>query len=157
MGSWASLRVGGQNLFHWKSAVDPTFLFLFTRDDVTRTPIEDTDNGPYATPTLVLTATAKVLADRLDALGIAAADLDSCLQHAVDEEIEQLELWGSEVWGADNVEAVIAEIRGLTFDEWVQRVKVALPAYEPFEHAWGDYTKLEPLMELWGTSMPAGF
>ena len=102
VGSWANLRVGGQDVFHWKSEVDPTFLFLFTRHDVTYTPLEDPDDDPYANPTLVLTASAKVLADRLDALGIAAADLDDCLQHAIQDEIEQLETMGTEPWGAQN-------------------------------------------------------
>jgi 5S rRNA maturation endonuclease (ribonuclease M5) len=151
VGSWASLKVGGQDLFHWKSEVDPTFLFLFTRDDVTHTPIKDLDDGPYATPKLILTATAKVLADRLDALGIAAAYLDGCLEHAVHGEIEQLELWGSETWGAENVEVITTELRGMTFDKWVKRVKFALPTHEPSEHAWRDYTKLQPLMELWSS------
>jgi len=35
--SWANLKVGGQDAFRWESEVDPTFLFLFTSDDVTRT------------------------------------------------------------------------------------------------------------------------
>lgn len=149
MGSWANLRVGGQDVFHWKSEVDPTFLFLFTSDDVTYTPLEDPDDDPYANPTLILTATAKVLADRLDALGIAAADLDGCLQHAIHEEIENLETMGSEPWGAENIQTIITELRGMTFDKWVDRVRVALPRHEPFEHAWGDYSKLKPLMDLW--------
>jgi hypothetical protein len=39
MGSWATLNVGGQDVFHWKSEVDPTFLFLFTRSDVSYIPL----------------------------------------------------------------------------------------------------------------------
>ncbi|HEY0166588.1 MAG TPA: hypothetical protein VGB75_06050 [Jatrophihabitans sp.] len=54
-----------------------------------------------------------------------------------------------ELWGAENVEAIVTELRGMTFDQWVERVRAALPTYEPFEHAGDDYTKLEPLMELW--------
>jgi hypothetical protein len=145
----ANLRVGGQDVFHWKSEVDPTLLFLFTREDVTYTPLEDPDDDPCANPTLVLTATAKVLADRLDALGIAAADLDDCLRHAIQEEIEHLETMGSESWGAENVEAIVTELRGMTFGKWVGRVRTALPTHEPFEHAWGDYSRLKPLMDLW--------
>lgn len=90
MGSWANLKVGGQDVFHWKSEVDPTFLFLFTRYDVNYTPLEDPDD-PYANPTLVLRSTAKVLLDRLDALGISAGDLAGCLEHAIDEKTESLE------------------------------------------------------------------
>lgn len=149
MGSWANLRVGGQDVFRWRSEVDPTFLFLFTSQEVTYTPLEDPEDDPYANPTLVLTATAKVLADRLDALGIAAADLDGCLQYAIQEEIEQLEATGPKPWGAETIEAVITELRGMTFGRWVERVRTVLPTHEPLEHDWRDYSKLKPLLDLW--------
>ena len=40
MGSWATLNVGGHDVFRWKSEVDPTFLFLFTRSDVSYIPLD---------------------------------------------------------------------------------------------------------------------
>lgn len=151
VGSWASLRVGGQDIFHWMSEVEPTFLFLFTKDDVTYTPLEDPDEDPYALPTLVLTAKAAVLVDRLEALGIAAADVPDCLKHAIHEQVQLLETLSDEPWGAQNLEAAISDLRELTFADWAERVRSALPAHNPFEIASHDhdYTKLKPLMGLW--------
>jgi hypothetical protein len=149
VGSWASLQVGSHEAFHWKSEVDPTFLFLFTTDDVTYTPLEDPDDDVYANPTLILRASVKVLADRLDALGIAAEDLDACLQHAIEEKIEELETLGDEPWGAAKLHAVVDELLEMTFGEWVERVKAAVLTRQPSESGWLDYRKLTPLMELW--------
>jgi hypothetical protein len=149
VGSWANLKVGGQEVFHWKSEVDPTFLFLFTRDDVTYTPLEDPDDDPYANPTLLLRASAKVLIDRLDALGISAQDLAGCLEHAIDEETESLAGTSFASLGVREVGGTIDDLRDLTYEKWVERVRVALLTYVPFERDYGDYTKLAPLMNLW--------
>lgn len=153
VGSWANLKVRGQDVFHWKSEVDPTFLFLFTSDDVTYTPLIDPDDDPYANPTLILSATASVLADRLDALGIAAADLDSCLEYAISEQVEFIESMGSEHWDAENSE-LVTELRDMTFPTWVERVRGALATSEPLEYARGDYTRLKLLMDLWESFDP---
>jgi hypothetical protein len=149
VGSWANLKVGNQDVFHWKSEVDPTFLFLFTRDDVTYTPLDDPDDDPYANPTLVLRATATVLAERLDALGISAGDLAGCLEHAVHEEIESLHELGSALGDPEEIGRAVQDLRDLTYEKWVKRVRAALPTYVPFEPAYRDYTKLAPLMDLW--------
>jgi hypothetical protein len=149
VGSWANLNVGGQEVFHWKSQVDPTFLFLFTRDDLSYTPLEDPDDDPYASPTLVVRSTASVLRDRLDALGISAGDLAGCLQHAIDEKMELLQEVAFGPAHAAEVASALENVRDLTFEEWVERVRIALATHVPFEQSYGDYNKLAPLMELW--------
>jgi 5S rRNA maturation endonuclease (ribonuclease M5) len=151
VGSWASLQILGKEVFHWKSEVDPTFLFLFTREDVTYTPLVPEADDPYANPLLVLRSTVRVLADRLDALGIAATDLDSCLQHSIEEQLELIEQMADPPWGLERDEVAIAELQHMTFERWVERVRVALPNHNPFSRtpSRGDYTDLEPLMSLW--------
>lgn len=147
VGSWANLQVGGQAVFHWKSEVDPTFLFLFTRDDVTYTPLEDPHDDPYANPTLLLRASARVLIDRLDALGISAGGLAGCLEHAIDEKIDSLDGM-ARAWGVREVGSTIEDLRDLTYEKWVERIRLALRTQVPAEPDYGDYTKLAPLMDL---------
>lgn len=149
MGSWATLNVGGHDVFHWKSEVDPTFLFLFTRSDVSYIPLEDPDSDPYANPTLVLKSTVKVLTDRLDALGVSAGDLDGCLQYSIDQQIKLLETMASDAWGGQKTDAAIQDLRNLTFEAWAKRVRAALATHVPFGGGWRDYTNLAPLLELW--------
>jgi len=43
----------------------------------------------------------------------------------------------------------IKDLRDLTYEEWVERVRVALLTHAPFDNDYGDYTKLAPLMDLW--------
>jgi hypothetical protein len=62
VGSYASLRVGGKGVAQWKSEVDPTFLFVFTTDDLEVIPVGHPDNT-FAEPVIYLRATAGVLAD----------------------------------------------------------------------------------------------
>lgn len=149
MGSWATLTVGGQDVFHWKSEVDPTFLFLFTDEELIHRPLDDPDELGDHGPTLMVCSTVGVLADRLDALGVATADLDSCLQHAIGEEIEMLESMAAEPWGWNDVEDRIGQLRGLTFDTWLVRVKAALSTPVPPGEPWDEYTNVESLVKLW--------
>jgi hypothetical protein len=121
MGSWATLNVGGHDVFHWKSEVDPTFLFLFTRSDVSYIPLKDPHDDPYANPTLVLKSTVKVLTDRLDALGVSAGDLDGCLQYGIDQQIKLLEMMPPDAGGPED-DAAIQDLRNLTFEAWAKRV-----------------------------------
>jgi hypothetical protein len=148
MGSWATLNVGGHDVFHWKSEVDPTFLFLFTRSDVSYIPLKDPHDDPYANPTLVLKSTVKVLTDRLDALGVSAGDLDGCLQYGIDQQIKLLEMMPPDAGGPEDG-AAIQDLRNLTFEAWAKRVRAALATHVPFGGAWRDYSNLGLLLELW--------
>lgn len=151
MGSWAELRVGGRDVFHWKSEVHPTFLFLFTEDDLTITPGDPDD--PYDDPTVVLRTQVGVLADRLDALGVSADDMDEYLNDAVGQELETIRAAWMVTTGPedldDRVAAAVADLESLTFTDWVARVGRALAAPEPKRRAWRDYTELSCLLELW--------
>lgn len=155
MGSWASLKLEGQDAFYWKSEVDPTFLFLFTSEDVIHAPPDDPDD-PYASPTLVLKSTARVLADRLDALGISADHLEGCLQYAIGEQLEFLEGMAAEPWGrdGDEYETEAADLRSMTMDVWLDRIRTALTTPVPFPEGWRDNARVKSLVEMWESFDP---
>jgi hypothetical protein len=151
VGSWSSLKIAGVDVFHWKSEVDPTFLFLFTSNDIIDRSADGPFYDPFPPPTFVLQSTVRVLAERLDALGIAADHLEDCLQHAIGEELPFLdriavEPW-NETWFEDEAEA--ADLRSMTMDVWLQRIRITLATPATFPHSWRDNTRVKDLVDMW--------
>ena len=68
MSSYTRLYVRGAEVFSWRNSIDPTFFFLYTKDDVRHVHIEPDEVWDEST-SIHLTSSASVLADRLDALG----------------------------------------------------------------------------------------
>jgi HEPN/Toprim N-terminal domain 1 len=77
---YASIYLHGVEVYTWHEEVDPTFLFLFTSQDLHRRPTSDTKNDGIVR----WTATAAVLRDRLDVLGVGREILESTFQDSVE-------------------------------------------------------------------------
>ena len=78
-------------IFSWRNEIDPTFLFLFTGQEVRRwleDPNEDNDYEPRETAQLAVSAA--VLGDRLGVLGIGRAALSLAFDAYAKEKLEIL-------------------------------------------------------------------
>ncbi|MBA8815688.1 hypothetical protein FHX48_000740 [Microbacterium halimionae] len=126
--------------------MDPSFLFLFTKDDVVYDPLKE-DGDPHLAPTLVLTTTAQVLAERLDALGISHDGLESCLAHAVEQRIGALERADID----EDDTRTLGILQSMRLKTWVHAVAVALSAPHGMsrdERTW-DLSHFDGLRALW--------
>lgn len=83
-------------------------------------------------PTLILRSTVNVLADRLDALGVSADDLDGCLQHGI--HIRALNAYQGEVAGKIAIHAAF-------------RAKVATARQDPTVIASQDWSGLDAFLD----------
>jgi HEPN/Toprim N-terminal domain 1 len=83
MSDYASIYLHGVEVYTWYEEVDPTFLSLFTSENLHRTP--RLSDNEYETGEMVRwTATAAVLRDRLDVLGIGREVLESAFKDGVE-------------------------------------------------------------------------
>lgn len=149
MGSYAVLKVGGKTVSQWKTEVDPTFLFVFTSDDLTIIPVGHEDN-PYEEPLMYLRATARVLTDRLELLGVFGDDLDACLHRLIDEDLEEtLELLSDLGGGyAARQEADTAWLKSMTMDSWIEQTKEAIEGPDLHWRDWPEWP-LTRLTTMW--------
>ena len=110
MSSYASVYVHGAEVFTWRNEIDPTFLFLFTSRDVKRVPKEPEEmSDDEDVETILLTTSARILAARLDVLGIGRNAVEVALREAVEGELESTR-----------------RFRQSLSDDWVDRKKVEL-------------------------------
>jgi HEPN/Toprim N-terminal domain 1 len=86
--SYAELYLHGVQIFSWGNEIDPTFLFLFAREEVRRW-IEEAsvDNDFEPRERVQLVATASVLRDRLDVLGIGREALNEAFDDYVRDKL----------------------------------------------------------------------
>lgn len=78
--SYAQLDLHGVEIYSWRNEVDPAFLFLFTKDEVHYSVerMDEDENDEYELiDVFKLQATATVLQDRLEVLGIGRTTLDN--------------------------------------------------------------------------------
>lgn len=151
MGSYAVLKVGGKTVSQWKTVVDPTFLFVFTSDDLTVIPVGH-KNNPHDEPMMYLRATAGVLADRLELLGVFAADLDGCLGHLIGEALhETLEFLSDLNFGpgwTDLRDRDTAWLKAMTLDSWIEQTREAIAGPELHWRDWPEWP-LTRLTTMW--------
>jgi hypothetical protein len=165
MSSYAGVYLQGVEIYSWRNEIDPTFLFLFTSQDVRRVPrgpeeiFDDEENE-----LIKLTAAAAVLSDRLDVLGIGPG-LEAMFDEIAKNEAEILRSIRSlpppQVIGSESPQSVDDELSRLVDDEidllesitlagWVDRVTEALKSPEKRGRpAFHDPTTLQWLLNLW--------
>jgi hypothetical protein len=139
MGSYAFLSVDGRPLFSFRDEVDPTFMLLFTADDlhrVSRRGSDRPDSGReadevYEAAEFVVNSIG--LRDRLDVLGITSVRAERVLDTELQEASARLSSWlGDErMQGiANEMRDELATLAGLTYQEWKNRVVRAIGSGE---------------------------
>jgi hypothetical protein len=152
VGSYASLKVGGKGLAQWKSEVDPTFLFVFTTDDVHVIPVDHPDNS-WGGQMLLLRATASVLADRLELLGVATTDLEGCLDYLAGDGLEDtLEVLHNLRMGGNWEELQAKDtawLKSMTLEKWIADMRAAI--FDPTPLDWHDWPEwpITRLSHMW--------
>jgi HEPN/Toprim N-terminal domain 1 len=155
--SYANLYIGGAEVFSWRNEVEPTFLFLYTDDDVHRVPIAaDEIWDETVRHYIVLSSTASVLAERLDALGIGMAAVDKEFDERIDEKLQSLSTVRASV-GSDELENEIQNeiqlLENLTVAGWVDLVRMALkPDDRDIVEKRRDPKSLTSLLDIWERS-----
>ena len=149
MSSYAELYLRGVEIFSWRNEIDPTFLYLFTSEDVHRSLDAADDTDEYEPREIVqLTATNAVLRDRLDVLGISRAALQETFDERVKENLERLQ--GFLITIGDTVQPDIDLFETLTLDGWTGLLVEALKSPDKRERGVPpDPTSLEALLEIW--------
>lgn len=119
MSSYAEVYVRGVQIFSWRNEIDPTFLFLFTGQEVRRwleVPNEDNDYEPRERAQLAVSAA--VLGDRLDVLGIGRAALSLAFDAYAKEKLEILHHVRANVGGT--VQPRIELLEKITLAGWAE-------------------------------------
>jgi hypothetical protein len=89
MSSYAEVYLRGAEIFSWRNEIDPTFLFLFTKGETRRWLEDPSDDNDYEpTEKVQLVATAAVLRDRLDVLGIGRVALNEAFEKSATDKLE---------------------------------------------------------------------
>lgn len=154
MSSYAELYLHGIEIFSWRNEIDPTFLYLFTKDDVCRS-LEDTSelDGYEPREIVRLTATASVLRDRLEVLGIGRVALNDTFNECAREKLGILSGLRESI--GEIVQSEIELFEEITLDGWVDLLVDALKSPQKRDPgAPYDPTSLKELLELWGYADP---
>ncbi len=164
MSSYAQLYLRGIQIFAWRNEIDPTFLFLFTPDEVHRGPfVEGLEYEPAQEA--LLAAPAAALRDRLDVLGIGRAAVEKVFKEYVERKIEVLEhLEIIEGFGGlerlpttfrESKQRQLDLLKKIKLDDWVDLLVAALNSTEKHERAvLPDPTSLPFLLEFWEQADP---
>lgn len=149
MGSYAGVYVQGKEVFSWRNEIDPTFLFLFTKDDIKRAP-KDPDEmlSDDDVEFVQLVTTAQVLVDRLDVLGIGPTLIEEVFRDAVEYELELVK--GMHSPQLDR-QAEIDFLEELTLETWLEHVAAALASGQTIHdrhRRFDDPTSLASLFNL---------
>jgi HEPN/Toprim N-terminal domain 1 len=145
-----SVLVRGLDVYAWRNEIDPTFLFLFTLDDVHRIPVEPEEqefDGELERVHLV--SSAQILIDRLDVLGIGLIAVQEVFVELVHAELEWTRRLRAEGLG---FAARIELLEQLSFSAWVGLVQVAFATPGPRD-AWNKFEEprsLHALLDIWG-------
>jgi hypothetical protein len=149
MSSYAVVGIHGKEVYAWRNEIDPTFLFLFTCEDIRREPkdwkeMADDDDTEY----VFLAALAKTLSDRLDVLGIGRRVIGEAFCGAVQDKLESLKRVRVQI--GDGLDTAIKLYEQISLDGWAELVAAALKG--PGER-WtvGDYDpkSLRELLQIW--------
>lgn len=145
MSSYASLVVHGEELFTWRNEIEPTFLFLFTRDDVRRAPKPEDEIYDDDTEYILLETSVAILSERLDVLGIGRKAVQETFLELIADRVETFK-------GYDFMDpsyaAALEEIR--TLDDWVSLLVTARKSRaKRGAEAIKDPTSVAGLMEIW--------
>jgi hypothetical protein len=149
MSSYAGVYIHGKEIYAWRNEIDPTFLFLFTREEIRRAPknwrvMADDDDTEY----VYLTASAKTLSDRLDVLGIGRRVVDEALRGAVQSKLGSLKEVRSQV-GA-GLDAAIGLFEQMSLDGWINLVAAALKSPgDRWTMDGYDPKSLRQLLQIW--------
>ena len=157
MSSYAGLYVHGAEVFTWRNEIDPTFLFLYTTSDVRRVPMDpDEIWDDDVTDRILLTSSASVLADRLDALGIGQAAVEKAFEQCVSEQLEiSKDISLSRTVASAELLTEIQFLENLDFPRWVDALAPALKsADKEMTRGRGDPTSLAFLLNIWEYADP---
>ena len=159
MSSYASVYVHGAEVFTWRNEIDPTFLFLFTSRDVKRVPKEPEEmSDDEDVETILLTTSARILADRLDVLGIGRNAVEVALREAVEGELESTRRfrqslsddWVDRKKAELGIDRKLGVLDGMSLTAWNELLAAALSAPEkPEKRDFRDPTSLEELLRIW--------
>jgi HEPN/Toprim N-terminal domain 1 len=146
MSDYASIYLHGVEVYTWHEEVDPTFLFLFTSQDVHRTP-RSSDNDDEADGIVHLTATAAALRDRLDVLGIGREVLESAFKDGVEH---WLKLSRSSVQTSKLSRDRVALLDNITLPAWAELLAQAVTsAWEGDRRDALNPRSIVALFEIW--------
>jgi hypothetical protein len=161
MSSYAQLHLHGVWVYAWRNEVDPAFLFLFTKDDVHYFVGDSDEDDEYSlSESYQLRATAAILRDRLEVLGVGQTTLDKAFNALVKHGHDSLSrhwdmrvsIYGDllpevELAMKSNVEL----LERITLTEWAQLLVQALKSPQKSEsNSSKDPASIEFLLELWG-------
>lgn len=98
MGSIGHLSVDGSAILSFRDSVDPTFMLLFTLNDLRRSIVKGRDRtlgleSDEEVEAVEFVASSKVVRDRLDVLGIGRAAVDEAFREIVAEQRSLHERW----------------------------------------------------------------
>ena len=165
MSSYAELYLHGVEVFSWRNKIDPTFLFLFTSEEV-RHWIEEAslDNDFEPRERVQLVAAAGALRDRLDVLGIGRVALNKAFNDYVKNELDglrgALEIRDSIyhdilVTIEPNLRPGIELLEKITLDDWANLLVSALKSPDKHKRRVPpDPTSLEELLKMWENADP---
>lgn len=150
MSSYASINVRGAEVFTWRNEIDPVFLFLFTSQDVHRTP-RLPDGGYYSVETR-LTVSADVLRDRLKVLGISREVVEARFNKLRDYRLQM----GRELHRVTGVgKELIKLLDGITLSVWAENLTRAIEALRnDNRNDMSDPTSVYSLLDLWADADP---
>lgn len=151
MNSYAGVYVHGVEVFTWRNEIDPVFLFLFTNQDVHRTP-RLSDNDYYPVEIVRLTASATVLRDRLDVLGIGREVLEAGFKELRDYRLQiARELHRATSLGQDRVEL----LDDITLSVWADLLARAIESARSGDRdGRSNPTSVDSLLDLWAEADP---
>lgn len=160
MSSYAELYLHGIEVFSWRNEIDPTFLFLFTSEEVRRWIEEASEDNDYERRERVqMVAAAGALRDRLDVLGIGRTALNEAFDSYVKDKLDsQRATWDirESVYRdlLPNIEPLMKArmelLETLTLNSWTALLVTALQS--PNKRKRGvspDLTSLQELLEIW--------
>ena len=154
MSGYAELYLHGMEVFTWRNEVDPTFLFLFTSQEVHRWLEEaNEDNGYEPRERVQLVAPAAVLRDRIDVLSIGRSALNEAFDEYVKEKLEIRRSIRADY--GDIVQSYIDLWEKITLDSWIELFVEAIKSPAKRER-WAprDPTSVHALLGIWEDADP---
>jgi HEPN superfamily Toprim-like protein len=149
--SYAGVFVRGVEIFTWRNEIDPTFLFLFTNQDVHRVP-RNSDNEYDPEEIVHLTAKASALQDRLDVLGIGREALESAFKAAVEY---RLKISRGTVQIINLRQDRVALLEKITLSSWAELLASAIEvSRKRGRNDIRNPTSVASLLEIWEDADP---
>src|SRR6266545_376919 len=102
MGSIGHLNIDGARLLSFRDSVDPTFMLLFTRDDLRRSIVTGRDRPAYGVEpddefeVVEFVVTSAIVRDRLGVLGIGSTTVAETFREIVADKLALHARWTAE-------------------------------------------------------------